>query len=93
MEYVAAVVPFALAAVWLVRAFFPLRDLIRRQRRSLEGVAGVIGRYQYRVDCRDPRGWYSPYSFFFDWRIRAALYASRMRAKGWDVRICGERWA
>lgn len=89
-----AALPFVLSAVWLVRAGWAFRELVARQR-ALRASGWLLPRerWQYRVDCSHPRGWYDSYSFFFDWRLRAALYARRMRAKGWDVRVCGERWA
>ena len=89
-----AALPFVLAAIWLVRVFVPLGRLVAHQR-ALRAAGWLLPRerWQYRVDCQHPRGWYDSYSFFFDRRLRAALYARRMRAKGWDVAIHGERWA
>ncbi|MGO4521256.1 hypothetical protein AB4076_11635 [Dyella sp. 2RAF44] len=61
--------------------------------RTLVDFVGPLKPWQFRVDCVHPQDWYSPFSFFFDKRLRAASYMQAMREKGWGVSVRGERWA
>jgi hypothetical protein len=79
---VLAALRFALRAIRRTRVGRALLDFVGRQKP-----------WQFRVDCVHPHDWYSPISLFFDKRIDAALYMSRMSEKGWHVSVFGERWA
>ncbi len=78
----------ALAA--LCRFLRPLRRL--RAGRTFLDLIAPLKRWQFRVDCVHPHGWFDPVTFFFDKRLSAAGYMARMTEKGWLVFVHGERW-
>lgn len=72
--------------------------VLRRARRlrvvrTFLDFVGPLKTWQFRVDCMEPRGWYSSVTIFFDKRIDAAAYMRVMRERGWQVSVRGERWA
>lgn len=71
-----------------------VRRAIRRTRfgRTLADLVARQRLWQYRVDCRHPHDWYSPFSFFFDKRVSASRHMVKLREKGWEVSVHGERW-